>query len=73
MIGSYLGDFVDPAAGTVHKEWEELDRLLVQLWTSRSVVPVIKLEESEEGDSFEELVRGLLPMLASRGAVNPAE
>ena len=50
-----------PEEGTL-REWHELDHLLVQLWTSRSILPRILYKHTEEG-----LVTRLLPELARKG------
>ena len=44
------------------REWHELDHLLVQLWTSRSILPRILYKHTEEG-----LVSRLLPELVRKG------
>lgn len=46
------------------------DQLLDRLWTPRSICPKIAYKEDWVPKGFEELVSGLLPKLASKGAVN---
>ena len=62
--------FTNPAQATVHREWEDLDHALVQLWTSRSVRPRLKYVKTPECDKVERQVRALLPELASRGVID---
>ena len=50
--------------GADRLEWEDLDNLLVQLWTTRSIHPVFEFESG-----IRELGPMLLPELANRGAV----
>ena len=62
--------FTDPPKETVRREWLDLDRLLVELWTLRSVrltpkVPVIT-GRCDPG----RLTRSLLPELSIRGGVD---
>ena len=68
-----VAGFHDPIEETVRQEWQDLDRLLVELWTSRSIRPSVVYTEGEEGDNLTELVVNLLPELASRGAVDALE
>lgn len=51
------------------REWQDLDHLLVQLWTLRSIRPNIKWPKEIASD-LRELVRSLLPILESTGALN---
>ena len=58
---------------TVYREWEDLDRLLVQFGTSRSTRPKIVFEmELDERDLIQYALR-LLPELAERGLVDTVE
>ena len=52
-----------PADAMTRLEWRDLDHLLVQLWTTRSIRPVFTYEER----GGEAQVPELLPELASRG------
>ena len=67
-----VADFHDLIDETVHQEWQDLDRLLVELWTSRSIIPAI-YARVERGNHLSELAESLLPELASRGAINAVE
>ena len=49
------------------QEWQDLDDLLVQLWTSHSIVPKIVYTEVPELLCTAETVQVLLPELVSRG------
>ncbi|KAF9789197.1 hypothetical protein BJ322DRAFT_1105063 [Thelephora terrestris] len=57
--------FFTQVGETIYREWQDLDRLPVELWTSRSIVPKLRFHKEYEGDTLEELV----PQLYSRGAV----
>ena len=50
-----------------YREWENLDRLLAQLWTSRSIRPRIVFSTR---DKMIGLVPKLLPELSKHGAVD---
>ena len=54
---------------TGRPEWQELDHLLVRLWTSRSIIPSIKYFRAQKRTDSVELIPSLLPELATRGAV----
>ena len=71
-----LPTFHDLIEETVHQEWQDLDHLLVELWTSHSIFPKVTpviYTGVERGNRLSELVESLLPELASRGAVNAVE
>ena len=55
---------------TVRQEWQDLDRVLVQFWTSRSIRPKLTCEA---GNSFRGLAPSLLPGLMRRGFVDLVE
>jgi hypothetical protein len=57
-------------AESAYREWQELDRLLLQFWTSRSIRPMIKHRWEGEERDLREFVSRLLPELASRGIVD---
>ena len=59
----------NPVPATVNSEWEDLDHLLVQLWTSRSVRPRLGYMKKLECDDMEAWVPILLPELTSRGII----
>ena len=54
-------------------EWQDLDHLLVQLWTIHSVCPVFTYEKMEGWIGSGVLVPKLLPELTSRGIVDAPE
>ena len=62
--------FTNSAQGTLHQEWEELDHVLVQLWTSRSIRPKFKYKETSESDDTGTKLRDLLPELTRRGIID---
>ena len=63
-IGIHLQlDISEPIAATVRQEWRDLDRLLVQLWTSRPT----RTEISFTGGRIN-MGRVMLPDLATKGA-----
>ena len=67
-----IGSFVHPSREAVCQQWRDLDHLLVQLWTSRSILPKIMYGRSgsERGDNLRDIAPSLLPELTSRGAVS---
>ena len=69
---SSRGTLVHTIGETIRREWQDLDQLLDQLWTSRSICPNITYEEGGTATGSGELVLSLLPKLASKGAVNRA-
>lgn len=71
-INSY-NDIEDIASGTVLREWQDLDRLLFQLWTLRSIRLKIVYEKGRGGHDLGSLAPTLLPELTSRGAVDLVE
>ena len=52
------------------REWQDLDRVLVQLWTSRSIRPTIIFSRKSE---MEGLKQRLLPELTKKEAVDVFE
>ena len=56
----------------VHQEWQELDHLLVQLWTSYSVRLKIMYRREEGEDKARGLAQRLLPELTRRGIIEVA-
>ena len=62
--------FLKPTRETFHRQWENLDLLLVRLWTSRSIRPKFVCQANREWGGFRDLVQCLLPELARRGAVD---
>ena len=53
-----------------HREWQDLDRLLLRFWTSHSIRPKIEYGKEETGHGLRELVSWLLPELTSRGVID---
>ena len=60
----------EPVGETIHREWQDLDHLLDQLWTSRLVCPTITFEGNGDHVDLRRLVEILLPKLARKGAVD---
>lgn len=71
-IGLYAS-FIHPVEASTNREWRDLDHLLIQLWTSRSILPRIKYQKRNGEDKVGELLSELLPKLASRGVVGAFE
>jgi len=65
--------FANPIEETVHKEWQDLDRLLLQFWTSRSIRPRIMYEKGKGGTDLRDFAPSLLPELTKGGAVDLVE
>ena len=53
-----------------YQEWQELDRLLAQLWTSYSIRPRVAFGGKEEVDDVRAIASRLLPELTRRGVVD---
>ena len=49
------------------QEWQILDHLLVQLWTSRSIIPKMKCTRARGRVVLKEAAPILLPQLVSKG------
>jgi hypothetical protein len=58
-----------PTGGPVHGQWLELDRLLVQLWDSRSIRPKV-VWTKQRGVEAKYCVERLLPGIMKRGMVD---
>ena len=56
-----------------HREWQDLDYALLQLWTSRSVRPRIEHGGGLSWCELRKLAPRLLPELTSRGVVDLVE
>ncbi|KAF9780816.1 hypothetical protein BJ322DRAFT_1112217 [Thelephora terrestris] len=69
-IGSSRSTLVKTIGETLHREWEDLDHLLDQLWTSRSIRPKVTYELRRAANGLGELVQSFLPKLASKGVIN---
>lgn len=59
----------DLTGETVRREWQGLDRLLAQLWTSHSVRPQITYKAEEGVKDLGDHAPSLLPELTRRGLV----
>ena len=59
--------------GGVYSQWLTLDRVLVQLWESRSVRPKITYIPSPEKKEIRELMECLLPEMTKRGIIDLVE
>ena len=57
----------------VHREWHDLDRLLVQFWTSLSIRPQVVYEQAEGRKDLRDYSPSLLPELTRRGLVDLVE
>jgi hypothetical protein len=65
------GIFASRIGGKVRQEWQELDRLLLQFWTSHSIRPRINYKTGRVGDDdLGVLAPSLLPELTRKGAVD---
>jgi hypothetical protein len=64
------GTFTNLNEETICQEWWDLDRLLVQFWTSRSIRPEFRYEAGKEGKDFKTFAPSLLPELTRRGLVD---
>jgi len=62
----------DPIEETA-QEWQALDRLLIQLWTSRSVRSQLLYGRDEGGSYLRDHASCLLPELTRRGLVDLVE
>ena len=61
-----------PITEMARLEWQNLDHLLLQLWTTRSIRPVFTYGKRKGGNGSGMLVPGLLPELTSRGVIDKA-
>jgi len=59
--------------GAGFREWQSLDRLLVQSWTSHSIRPEVTYVAEEGGMGLRDHVPGLLPELTRRGLADLVE
>lgn len=55
------------------RDWQDLDRLLVQIWASYSIRPWIMYETGKEGRDQKDHAPSLLPELTRRGFVDLVE
>ena len=71
QITIYSHGFIeDPVPETFLRGWRDLDRLLLQLWTLRSVRLKITFRRECAGRDLTDLVSMLLPELSGRGAID---
>ena len=56
----------------VHLGWEELDHLLVHLWTTRSIRPVVTYTHEQRWPGLRPTAQRFLPELTSMGVVGLA-
>jgi hypothetical protein len=64
------GSFEDLIGPVDHPQWQDLDRLLVQFWTSHSIRPMIKYKAREIERDFGRQAPSLLPELMGRALVD---
>jgi len=64
---------LDQTGERVHRELQDLDHLLVRLWTSRSIHPEVTYRTSKGEHDIKGLASNFLPELAGRGFVNVIE
>jgi hypothetical protein len=62
--------FANPIEETVHREWQDLDRLLVQFWTAHSLHPKVMYGSERGGNDLRDLAPSLFPELMRRGIVD---
>ena len=62
--------FTEPIVESAYLEWQDLDRLLVQFWTSHSIRPKIRYRRGKDGCDLRDVAPRLLPELTSRGVVD---
>ena len=63
----FIGVCFDMVEDLDRREWQDLDHLLVRLWTSHSIVPKLRYVVTKETRS---LVPTLLPELVNRGLID---
>jgi hypothetical protein len=64
------GNFANPVEEAVRQAWQDLDRMLVQFWTSHSIRPKITHDAGKGQDYWGVSVSRLLPVLTWRGLVD---
>ena len=72
-IHLYNTTLEDPVEEMDHREWQDLDHLLVQLWTSHSIRPQAAYEVVGGGKDLRDHAPSLLPELTRRGLVDLVE
>ena len=63
----------DPAGEVARREWQDLDHLLVQFWTSNSIRSQVMYEPEEGRKDITDHASSLLPELTRRGLVDLVE
>ena len=63
-------DFGEPTEESAYRGWQDLDRLLLQFWTSRSIRPKIRYRQGNGGSDLRDVAPRLLPELTSRRIVD---
>ena len=61
-----------PVRREILQKWQDLDHLLVQLWTSHSVRPKIMYQGKHGADDARGVTQRLLPELTRRGIIDVA-
>ena len=62
-----------PITESNYQEWHDLDRLLLQFWTSRSIRLKIGCISGRDGGDFRDTASRLFPELTSRGIIDVVE
>ena len=70
QIAILLTTFRTPIVESDYREWQDLDRLLLQFWTSRSIRPQIRFKNEKDRRNLRDVAPRLLPELTSRGIVD---
>ena len=75
FVSADLADIMRAIGEHIHQEWLDLDKLLTQLWESRSIRPEVMFDvpSSMGGEGARSVVEGLLPELTTRGLVELRE
>ena len=72
-IRLHTATLMNSAENTDHREWQDLDRLLVQFWTSHSIRPRLVYAPNSGGWDMRDCVPSLLPELTRKGLVDLVE
>jgi hypothetical protein len=59
--------FINPVNGTIRRAWQDLDRLLIELWASRSIYPTIQFRHRSRNSK--RFTSSVFPELTRRGLV----
>ena len=63
----YVRNFSQVFPEMIHREWGDLDRLLVQFWTSHSICPKVGYDTRIGGEDVRDYTPTLLPELTREG------